>query len=35
MLGLSADHSVRFSDGPALIGRSFQRFIGNFRPQLL
>lgn len=34
-LCLSADHSVRFPDGTALVGRSFQGFIGNFRPQLL
>jgi hypothetical protein len=32
---LSADHSVRFPDGTALVGRSFQGFIGNVRPQLL
>jgi len=35
LFGLSADHCVRFPDGTTLVGRSFQSFIGNFRPQLL
>ena len=34
LFGLSADHSVRFPDGTTLVGRSFQSFVGNFRPQL-
>jgi len=34
-LCLSGDHRVCFPDSAALIARSFQAFIGNFRPELL
>jgi hypothetical protein len=34
-LCLPGDHSVCLPDGATLIARSFQAFIGNFRPQFL